>query len=303
MNGEKTSSRQATVQTITGTQRLKHHPPSSTETSGSQPVSVTNVPPGKDSWAWNPHSTSTSNIFAISLTKIKRVLKKTGTCWVNLGDTYAGSWGNYAPNGVKNVQRPRTKEGQRWSRPAYTDSRFRPPSSEFQSVQPKSLCQIPSRFAIEMANRGWILRNELIWWKPNCMPSSAKDRFTVDFEKMFFFSKNKKYYFETQYESWTDTRKADIQRAQHSHEGYNGKYNKGYNAEYRNLLGGQGIKGQPVGNPIKGRHKRSVWQIPTQPFPEAHFAVYPEALIETPIKAGCPEVVCKRCGKPQRKNH
>ena len=233
--------------------------------------------------------------------KIKRVLKKTGTCWVNLGDTYAGSWGNYAPNGVKSVQRPRTEAGQRWSRPAYTDSTFRPPSSVFQSVQPKSLCQIPSRFAIEMAKRGWILRNELIWWKPNCMPSSAKDRFTVDFEKMFFFSKNKKYYFETQYEPWTDRRKADIQRANDCHEGYNGKYNKGYNAEYRNLLGGQGIKGQPVGNPIKGRHKRSVWQIPTQPFPEAHFAVYPEALIETPIKAGCPEFVCKRCGKPQEK--
>jgi len=233
--------------------------------------------------------------------EIKRVLKKTGTCWVNLGDTYAGSWGNYAPNGIKSVQRARTQEGQRWSRPAYNDSKFRPPSSVLQSVQPKSLCQIPARFAIEMTNRGWMLRNELIWWKPNCMPSSAKDRFTIDFEKIFFFSKNKKYYFETQYEPWTDTRKADIQRAKDGHQGYSGKYHKGYNAEYRNLIGGQGIKGQPVGNPIRGRHKRCVWQITTQPFPEAHFAVYPEALIETPIKAGCPEFICKECGKPQEK--
>ncbi|MFQ5822904.1 MAG: DNA methyltransferase [bacterium] len=115
-----------------------------------------------------------------------RVLKKTGTCWVNLGDTYAGSWGNYALNGIKGVQRPRTLQGQRSDRPAYADTTFRPPSSMTQNVQPKSLCQIPSRFAIEMCNRGWILRNGLIWWKPNCMPSSTKDRFTVDFEKIFF---------------------------------------------------------------------------------------------------------------------
>ena len=121
--------------------------------------------------------------------EIKRVLKKTGTCWVNIGDTYAGSWGNYAPNGIKGAQRPRTLEGQRWKRQAYTDTKFRPPSSLNQVVKPKSLCQIPARFAIEMCNRGWILRNELIWWKPNGMPSSAKDRFTVDFEKILFFSK------------------------------------------------------------------------------------------------------------------
>ncbi len=58
--------------------------------------------------------------------EIKRVLKKSGTCWVNIGDTYAGSWGNYAPNGIKGAQRPRTLEGQRWKRQAYTDTKFRP---------------------------------------------------------------------------------------------------------------------------------------------------------------------------------
>jgi site-specific DNA-methyltransferase (adenine-specific) len=59
---------------------------------------------------------------------------------------------------------------------------------------------VPFKFAIEMGNRGWILRNTIIWNKPNVMPTSAKDRFTVDFEYLFFFVKNKKYWFEQQFE-------------------------------------------------------------------------------------------------------
>ncbi len=133
------------------------------------------------------------------------------------------------------------------------------------------------------------------------MPSSAKDRFTVDFEKIFFFSKTKKYFFETQFEPWTDTRNADLRRASEGHEGYKRKYKKGYNAEYRKRLGGQAIRGQPVGNPQPGRHKRCVWRLPTKLFPEAHFAVYPQELLQTPIKAGCPEFVCKKCGRPREK--
>ena len=137
--------------------------------------------------------------------------------------------------------------------------------------------------------------------QPFWASSSAKDRFTVDFEKIFFFSKTKKYFFETQFEPWTDTANADSIRASEGHEGYKGKYKKGYNAEYRKRLRGQAIRGQPVGNPQHGRHKRCVWRLPTKPFPEAHFAVYPEELLETPIKAGCPEFVCKKCGRPREK--
>src|SRR5207244_4211705 len=99
---------------------------------------------------------------------------------------YAGAWGNYAPGGIKSVQRSRTDAGKRFQRPAYQDTTFRPLSSWNQGVPEKSLCQIPNRFAIRMTDRGWCLRNELVWWKPNCVPSSVKDRFTVDFEKIFF---------------------------------------------------------------------------------------------------------------------
>ena len=82
--------------------------------------------------------------------EVKRVLRDDGTLWVNLGDTYGGS-------------------GKRF------DYTVKAKTNNF--TQPKSLCQIPSRFAIEMCNRGWILRNEIIWHKPNCMPS--RDRKSV----------------------------------------------------------------------------------------------------------------------------
>ena len=114
--------------------------------------------------------------------EVKRVLKKEGTCWVNIGDTYVGS--GFGAGGKHHF---------------LSDQALKNPT-KFAGLPNKSLCQIPSRFAIEMCNRGWILRNEIIWHKPNCMPQSVKDRFTVDFEKIFFFVKSKKYYFETQYE-------------------------------------------------------------------------------------------------------
>ncbi len=104
---------------------------------------------------------------------IKRVLKKTGTCWVNLGDTYAGS-------GVVNKSEWKHKES------------VGTPNKHKTNYTSKCLLMIPQRFAIEMIKRGWILRNVIIWYKPNCMPSSVRDRFTVDFEYVFLFVKSNK---------------------------------------------------------------------------------------------------------------
>ena len=112
--------------------------------------------------------------------EVKRVLKPTGTCWVNLGDSYSGSG---SPGGDF-----RNGKG--------GDTYLRPYNRK--GLPAKSLCQIPSRFSIAMSDAGWILRNEIVWWKRNCMPSSAKDRFTVDFEKVFFFTKQGRYWFEQQ---------------------------------------------------------------------------------------------------------
>jgi len=195
--------------------------------------------------------------------EVKRVLRKDGTIWVNMGDTYLAQQGKGFPgtgqvnipdrdkNAVLNIKRPR-------------------------SIPQKCLAQIPSRFSIEMCNRGWILRNTLIWHKPNCMPSSVKDRFTVDFEYVFFFVKNKKYWFDTQFEEHTSTRWGGTSDSKCKE----GKYAL---PNYK-----KGVRSHKHDYPKQGRNKRCVWKITTKPFKEAHFAVFPEKLVDTPIKAGCP---------------
>lgn len=153
--------------------------------------------------------------------EVQRVLQPHGTCWVNLGDTYISGKSHQS---------------------IYKD---------------KSLAMIPNRFAIEMVNRGWILRNELIWHKPNCMPESVKDRFTNDYEKLLFFTKNSRYYFKQQFEPLKESSITD------------------------------------------GRNKRAVWVINPPLYKEAHFATFPEKLIESPIDAGCPKFVDKITGEPR----
>jgi len=117
--------------------------------------------------------------------EIKRVLKKTGSCWVNLGDCYGGFQGKNAgyPDNKTKASVPQIK---------------RSPSTA------KSLLCVPEKFLIEMTNRGWIIRNKIIWHKNNVMPSSSKDRFTIDYEMLFFFVKSKKYYFDQQFEPFVN---------------------------------------------------------------------------------------------------
>ena len=216
--------------------------------------------------------------------EVKRVLRPDGTCWVNLGDTYAGSGRGGGGSFEKICQ-------------SFRRDRELIPKSDYQvpGISAKSLCLIPQRFAIEMVNRGWILRNTIIWHKPNPMPSSAKDRFTVDFEYVFFFVKNKKYWFEQQYEEYV----LPMNR-------WGGIYTDG-NVEGSKYLKEDIDPAQLTQRPRSmrpnalGRNKRTVWTIPTQPYPESHFATFPEKLVEPMIKAGCPEFVCKKCGKAREK--
>ena len=240
--------------------------------------------------------------------EVKRVLKKTGACWVNMGDTY---------NGAKVGNTNRTNHG---SHQVY-DMRPARPNNEsmikplLRNIAEKSLCLIPERFATAMIDQGWILRNKIIWYKPNCMPSSTRDRFTVDWEYLYFFTKSPRYYFETQYEPMDDF------------EDYKRRMTNRYDTKYIDNSNGQTLsswrrpkKFCPIGGSNKtegyqnptysgnewersalGRIKRAVWKIPTAPFADAHFAVFPPAIVETPLKATCPEYVCKKCGKPREK--
>ena len=196
--------------------------------------------------------------------EVKRVLKKEGTCWVNLGDTYSDNKEGKTDNKVSDYLKETTtnlhkKKG---------------------SVAEKCLCQIPSRFSIEMSNRGWILRNRLIWHKPNAMPSSVSDRFSVDYEDIFFFVKSKKYYFEQQLEKsiWAEKDKRAITGGITK----SGKSVSEEGTQYQISKSGSFRKDGL-------RNVRSVWTICTKGLKDAHFATFPEKLIEPMIKAGCPE--------------
>ena len=192
--------------------------------------------------------------------QIKRVLKKKGTIWVNIGDSYSNQK-------VGNTETRIHKKA--------VQNSFK---KEKQDIQEKSLIQIPTRFAIEMSNRGWILRNEIIWHKETCMPSSATDRFTIDFEKIFFFVKNPNYYFEQQLEPYTEPMNR-----------WGGNKLKATGESSWDLGTGQETyRDRDMRPNPEGRNKRAVWTINPKPFKEAHFATYPEELIETPVKAGCP---------------
>lgn len=203
-------------------------------------------------WSGELGHEPSSNMFVEHLVEIfdecRRVLKKSGTLWVNLGDSYS--------------------KHNKYDRP-----NDRPGRKNAHHVPHKSLCNIPGLFAERMIGQGWILRNEIIWYKPVVVPMSARDRFTVDFEKLFFFTKSAKYDFRQQFEPYAE---CTIRR-----------YRKQFAPDetYRKY-------GYPVGtmnsNP-NGRNKRCVWRITNEPSRRRHYASYPTKLIETPIEAGCPQ--------------
>jgi len=202
--------------------------------------------------------------------EVQRVLRNSGTCWINIGDAYYSNSGGGNQDKV-NIEVTR----QLLAMKNRTMSR---------GLLRKSLCQIPSRLAIEMTNRGWILRNEIIWHKPNCMPSSVKDRFTVDFEKVLFFVKSPRYSFEQQFEELRN--RARLTRSFFTPQSHR---KRAYGDKYISALNPKTAEASRLRILKKGRNKRCVWSIGTRPFSGNHFAVYPPQLIETPIKAGCPK--------------
>lgn len=172
----------------------------------------------------------------------RRVLKETGTFWINLGDKY----------------------------------------------QDGRLLGMPWRVAIALQESGWILRNDVIWRKPNAMPHSAKNRLTTDHEYIFFFTKKPSSYYYDQ-DSIREEHITFSDRSQmkggRNHFGKNGGTpEKGKNGGNSNLHDG---RWDQAFHPL-GRNKRTVWDVPLSKFRGAHFAVFPEKLIEPCILAGCP---------------
>jgi len=212
--------------------------------------------------------------------ELKKVLKPTGLFFLNIGDTYSrGS---------------RPKDSTEDSLRKENDSEAGEPDFSIDYDLPdKCMSMIPERVMMAMVNNGWILRNKIIWNKPNPMPESVKDRFSTGYEFVYMFSLNKKYYFDL-----------DAVREPHnsSLEEYRNKLPKSERNKTNKEGGENIIKYSTEENikkrMVKGKNPGNVWDITTKPFPEAHFAVYPPELCEKPIKAGCPKKVCAECGKP-----
>jgi DNA modification methylase len=285
--------------------------------------------------------------------EVRRVLRRDGTCWVNLGDSYAQGHGGSSTEGNYTMRKaargdattPERREPLRcewcgWLAPGYTaladhvaTARHKPDDdgnyrrkggvrNVVPGLKPKDLCGIPWRVAFALQADGWYLRSDIIWAKPNPMPESVTDRPTKAHEYVFLLTRSPRYFFDQEavresaaWERWGDqtngkhegqqtgagwigsASKEELQRRSTktkkpdgwaTHDGGHGSFHR----EGRE-------KGAENHVEARGRNIRSVWEIATQPYPEAHFATFPEALPDRCIRAGTSERgCCPVCGAP-----
>ncbi len=219
------------------------------------------------------------------LREIRRVLRKDGVCFLNLGDSYASGKGTcFNPGGGAN-----SLEGHANLKEAgaYPLDRGNKSTLEAQGLKPKDLCLIPFRVALAAQADGWWVRSVIIWNKLNPMPESVRDRPTESHEYILMLTKSATYFWDMEAvreQSVTDpdTKAGCAFRSVNGSVEYTHAVNPGHKWEYSS-----------------SRNLRSVWTFPTQPYKNAHFAVYPEKLPELCIKAATPEVgSCAKCGKP-----
>jgi DNA modification methylase len=200
--------------------------------------------------------------------EVKRVLRPDGNVYVNLGDSYANDdkWGG-ATSG-KHVDGLHGKAG---------PGRVRVTTG----YAPKSLMLIPHRFAIAMQDDGWLLREDIVWQKPNPMPESVRDRCTRSHEYIFHFTKGPRYWYDAQAvaEEAVGVGGGDFIAAHETVQPEHG----GVSRTGRWARNGNGRAA------IQTRNRRSVWTINPANFREAHFATFPEDIPEICIKAACPE--------------
>ena len=206
--------------------------------------------------------------------EVYRVLKPTGTCWLNIGDSYNGNKkGNTETNKNKRVAESNHFEKKLWD-----------------GAKQKDLIGIPWMLAFTLRAKGWYLRQDIIWHKPNVMPEPVKDRCTKSHEYIFLLSKSERYYFDyeqIQEDATTmENRPAGVVRNRKF--GYDSKQNRHPEAY---LMSGTSKQGEVSADdmPTGKRNKRDVWSVNTKPDLNAHFAVYPEELIRPCILAGCPK--------------
>jgi DNA modification methylase len=206
--------------------------------------------------------------------EVRRVLRRDGTCWVNLGDSYAGSSAM-----TTNEKALKGKQGTNHGTIGEARAAVVPAG-----LKPKDLVGIPWRVAFALQADGWYLRSDIVWSKPNPMPESVTDRPTKAHEYVFLLTRSPRYFFDADAVREDGAGRLDLGRMKRpeARMGEGGRWanDNGYRTE-------------------AGRNIRSVWEIATQPYPEAHFATFPEALPERCIRAGTSERgCCPECGAP-----
>ena len=195
---------------------------------------------------------------------LARVSKPTGSLWLNLGDTYS--------------RHPRT------------------------GAPPKSLLLGPERLALAMLEDGWIIRNKVIWAKTNPMPISVRDRLACTYEVVYFATRNRDYAFDLD-----RIRRPHRSRLQRPSGSAAVRARNGRRPAWAGPLAGSNVgldltkADGRVGHPL-GANPGDVWAHATSSVRSIHHAMFPEALIERPILATCPDRVCIRCGTPWRRS-
>lgn len=212
--------------------------------------------------------------------EVKRCLRDDGTLWLNLGDSYY----NYRPGSGQSIARKHSFHNEVKGTPEKCSRR----ANKLTGLKEKDLVGIPWRVALALQADGWYLRQDIIWHKPNPMPESVRDRCTKAHEYIFLLSKKPKYYYD------------------HEAIKEDAKYPQGPNSPQsikkgKDMFGMDTRGGLSKIGALAKKNKRSVWTVTTKPFKGAHFATFPQDLIEPCILAGCPEKICVDCGTPYKR--
>jgi DNA modification methylase len=204
--------------------------------------------------------------------EVRRILRDDGTLWLNLGDSYMSA---------KNCAPPPQTVANGNARSMPTD--FIPANRKDQDgLKTKDLIGIPWRVALALQADGWYLRQDIIWSKPNPMPESVADRCTKSHEYIFLLSKKPRYYYD-------HNAIKEPHKWSHVGEMRKGKDSKNGGSIEAPVKGKGNTTGSFRAFGEGGKNKRSVWTVNAKGYKGAHFAVYPENLIEPCVLAGCPK--------------
>lgn len=202
--------------------------------------------------------------------EVRRVLRNDGTLWVNIGDSYAGGGGgNYNKTGINNAG------GQH-----ITNKRNRDEWLKSVNLKPKDLIGIPWMLAFSLRADGWYLRQDIIWQKPNTTPESVRDRCTKSHEYIFLLSKSPQYFFN--HDAMKEQAVLPSVEKREKQPRYGGKKYTETPDKFNRTKSGNAYDYTGY------RNRRDVWSVTTQPFAGAHFAVFPEKLVEPCVLAGSP---------------